>query len=155
MPLLSRPWQLHDVQDVEALALYAIRRSRHTGDLRFHEREDLTAFVVAGIWECSRNFHPGRGAFSTIATVAAARRIVDWQRLRNGRSRWQFGDHVYERERPQLVPLDDRPGEALAAREGDPADGCDPDLERLLGTGDRQRARDLETLGLRPPRRAA
>ena len=57
-------------------------------------------------------------------------RVVDWIRARNGRTRWAFSDgHVHERKPPQLVPLDEL-GESLASGSGDPADGCDSDLER-------------------------
>jgi hypothetical protein len=91
-------------------------------------------------------------SFSTLAGTTLRLRVVDWKRRHHGRTRWQFSDRVYERERPQLVSLDtdDPDGAPLASilgtRAGDPAADCDPDLERLLGTRDSSRARDYETL---------
>lgn len=93
---------------------------------------------------------PGASAY---ADQRLRLRLVEWKRARF-RTRWKFKDRVYERPRPQLVPLDylDRLDAALAARSGDPADSGDSALGGLLDDGDRQRAaRDLDTLGLGPP----
>jgi hypothetical protein len=87
----------------------------------------------------SLKYDAERGEFTTWIGRARGRSITDWQRKHYGRTKWVFRDRVYERPRPQLVSLD----------------AGDPDLEGLLADGDRQRARDLDTLGLEAPRRAA
>lgn len=145
---------LHDVRDAEAFASAVIDRSNLS--LRWHEREDLLAYLLATAWELSLAFDPGRGAsFSAFAGAALRRHVVDWQRKRFGRTVWKFRDRVHERPRTVVVSLDE-PGlvESLAARRGDPQTDRSPDLGRLLAGGGRERARDLATLGLGAARRA-
>ena len=48
--------------------------------------------------------------FRQFADAVVRRRVIDWLRGDLGRSRWQFGAHVYERTRPELLSLD-APGE--------------------------------------------
>ena len=157
MALLSRPLRLHDVADVEALMARAIERSGHTGTLRPHQRDDLLTYLVEVAWELSLRWEPDRGGpnFGVFAYVTGQRRIIDWFRAEFGRSRWQWAGHSYERERPDLVLLDDGLVDALPAGTGDPALDSSPDLRGLLDAGDRQEARDYLALGLDPPRRAA
>jgi hypothetical protein len=45
--------------------------------------------------------------FGCFATLTLRRRLVDWQRSKFGRTKWQFKDRVYERPRVELVPFDD------------------------------------------------
>jgi DNA-directed RNA polymerase specialized sigma24 family protein len=95
MPLLSRPLPLFDVRDVEALCTGIVRHSRLPLD--HHDREDLTAYLIATCWELSLRYEPGRTSFSTWATTTLKLRVIDWNRKRNGRTRWQFSGHTYER----------------------------------------------------------
>jgi hypothetical protein len=159
--LLSRPWALHDIADVESFCTGIATRSRL--ELSYHDREELTAFLIAECWQLSLRYEAGRGSTTSFigwATTNLRLRCVDWQRKRFGRTRWTFSGHVYERPRPQLLSLDeldpghDRMGQPLGAGLGDPAADSTPAFAGLHTAGDRQRARDLETLGLTPRRRA-
>jgi DNA-directed RNA polymerase specialized sigma24 family protein len=151
--LLNQRWSLHDVDDVEALLARAVSRSRFAASLRADERDDLLAWLFEVAWKLSESFDPSRGSFSGLLYGAAQRRTIDWQRSCY-RTRWQFAGRTYERPRPTLVPLDTGLDGALGSWPGDPADGGDLGLAGVLGSGDRQRARDLETLGIEQPRRA-
>jgi DNA-directed RNA polymerase specialized sigma24 family protein len=151
--VLQRTWELHDVRDVEALLRKEIHDSPYVAGLLPHELDDLVAFLFEVAWRAGDSYDPARGRFSTMLTTVVRRRVVDWHRSRY-RTVWKFRNRVYVRGRPQFVPLDDRLDDTLGARAGDPADSGDPDLERVLAAGRGARARDLETLGLRPARRA-
>lgn len=79
--------QLLDVDDAFALAHGVVKRSGL--ELSWHDREDLVAFLVAAAWELSLGFDPacrkgGRTDFAGYATIALRRRVIDWQRQRNG-----------------------------------------------------------------------
>jgi DNA-directed RNA polymerase specialized sigma24 family protein len=157
--LLNSRLSLFDLHDVERLVGSVI-----SGNKRLHlnpqQYESLTTYVIEEVWRCSLRYDPGRGtAFTTFAYETASRRVLDWLRLEFGRNKWQFADRTIERTQPELVSLDgiesDRLDAAVAAGAGDPADDWSPGLEGLLECGDRQYARDLELLGLEPPRRAA
>jgi hypothetical protein len=129
--------------------------------LTHRDHEELHVYLIEECWRLSLKYDAERGEFTTWIGRARGRSITDWQRKHYGRTKWVFRDRVYERPRPQLVSLDagdpdgDRLVDSLPARAGDPATDSDPDLEELLADGDRQRARDLDTLGLEAPRRAA
>ncbi len=157
MAAASRALRLHDVADAEALAASIVYGSGL--ELSYHDAEDLHAYLVATAWQLSLVYEPGGISFSSWAGTTLRRRLVDWQRQRFGRTRWQFAGRSYERARPQLVSLDDpehdRLGDDLTARGGDPEADCDSGLGGLYAARDRARAADYETLGLRPPRRAA
>ena len=164
MPVLSRPFALHDIRDSEAFAARIIQRSRL--ELSYYDHEDLLAYLVETAWELSLRYRRGNpdfpARFSVYATNILRRRVVDWQRQRDGRTRWQFaGGRTYERPRPQFQSLDaddgdrDRLERALGPRAGDPADDCGPDLGRVVGERRRSRAQDYAALGLEPPGRAA
>jgi hypothetical protein len=144
--------KLHDVEDAERFVGAIVTRSGLV--LSWSDREDLEQFLLVQAWELSLRYEAGGISFSSFAGTTLRLRLVDWQRQRNGRTRWVFRDRVYERPRATLVSLDEL-DEPLATGSGDPAADSSPDLERLLTTGDRQRAEDLWTLGLQPPRRAA
>jgi DNA-directed RNA polymerase specialized sigma24 family protein len=152
MSLLSRPLPLFDVRDVEALCTSIVQRNRLSLDHR--DREDLIAYLIATCWELSLRYEPGRTSFSTWAGNTLRLRVFDWNRARNGRTRWQFSGHVYERERPRLVPLDAELVDTLPAGAGEPALDSDPDLGGIFDPGGSQEARDYLVLGLDPPRRA-
>ena len=157
MAAASRALALHDIADTEALAASIVHGSGL--ELSFHDREDLLAFLVATAWQLSLVYEPGGISFSSWAGTTLRRRLVDWQRQRFGRTRWQFAGRSYERARPQLVSLDDSERDQLgddhAAVGGDPEVDCDSGLAGLYAARDRTRAADYEALGLRPPRRAA
>lgn len=109
MALLSRPLQLHDVQDVEAHVWRTISSSTHVAGLRPHEREDLCAYLIGLAWELSIAYNPARGrvTFSSFLGTTARLRIIDWVRKERGRSKWTFSDgRVHERPPVRLVSLD-------------------------------------------------
>jgi DNA-directed RNA polymerase specialized sigma24 family protein len=160
--LLSGRWQLEDVGDVEALVATLARDV--AADLQWHEREDLVAYLLGLVWERHEKWDREKTpSFRQFATYLLRLRIVDHCRQQRGRTRWTFSSgYTYERVRPELVslefPVGDGElelGEVVAARTGDPQTDCDPDLSRLLGGGSRQRAQDLDALGIEPPRRVA
>jgi DNA-directed RNA polymerase specialized sigma24 family protein len=141
------PLRLHYVLDGEAFVGSLVNRSNLK--LGFHDREDLCEYLLATLWELSLRFDGRQGSrFSAWARAILSKRVYDWQRQRYGRTRWVFASHVYEREHPVVVSLDTGLVDALGAGAGDPADSGDLGLSGVLGDGDRQRARDLETLGL-------
>jgi hypothetical protein len=141
---------LHDIEDAHGFCAAIVCRSNLILD--YYAREDLTAYLVGECWILSLRYDRGDPQypprFSVFATNILRRRTVDWIRKRNGRTRWVFHDRVHERPRPSLVPLDSGLLDTEPAGSGDPATDCSPDLERLLGAGDSQRARDYEALGL-------
>jgi DNA-directed RNA polymerase specialized sigma24 family protein len=148
---------LHDVDD--AAKFVASIATRSNLRLSYHDQEDLHQYLLVEAWKLSvQEPRPWRTSFSGWVTPLLRLRIVDWQRQRNGRTVWKFANHTYERERPQLLSLDDPErdhlGAALAASTSDPAASGDTSLAWLVGAGDRTRAQDYEALGLRPPRRA-
>jgi DNA-directed RNA polymerase specialized sigma24 family protein len=152
MSLLSRPLPLFDVRDVEALCTSIVQRSRLPLD--HHDREDLTTYLIETCWELSLRYEPGPTSFSTWATTTLKLRTIDWNRKRNGRTRWQFSGHIYERPRPVVVSLDTELVDTLAAGAGDSALDSETDLAGVLDSGGSQIARDYLALGLEPPRRA-
>jgi hypothetical protein len=119
------------------------------------EQEDLIAWLIAITWELSLRYDGSQGSrFSAYARHVLVRRAPDWRRQRDGRTVWKFKDHTYERPRPEFVSVDSESGarlvDALSARGGDSPTDRDTDGGGLFGDRDRARARDLETLGLRP-----
>jgi len=148
VPLLNQRWALHDVVDVEALLVTAVSRSRYADGFRPDERDDLLAYLLKYAWRLSEKHNPSRGSFAGFLYGCVGRAIVDYHRSRY-RTRWVFRGRVVERPRPELVSLDAAGlDEALGAGSGDPADSGDLGLAGVLRDGDRQRARDLEVLGL-------
>jgi DNA-directed RNA polymerase specialized sigma24 family protein len=149
---------LHDVDDVAGFVGAIVSRSGL--DLSWSDREDLEQTLQIVAWEISLKFEPGRTVtFSTFAGTILRRRVIDWQRARNGRTVWKFKTHTYIRERPQFVPFDDSARDRLEQSQpegaGDRTDSGDFGLPGLFEGGDRQPARDLALLGLETDRRAA
>jgi hypothetical protein len=144
--LLGAKYSLYDVDDAEGFCAQLAGRAGL--ELSYHEREDLLAFLISTCWQLSTKYEPGGMAFSTYATYTLKLRIVDWQRAKKGRSKWQFKDSTYERPRAHLVSLDalDSDGDLL----GDTLTGSslDDDERRL---SDELRA--LRARGRRPGRR--
>lgn len=169
--MLAGKLPLHDVRDAEALAVRVVSTSRL--NLSWHEREDLTAYLIATAWELSTRYEPGgRTSFSTWATTTLRLRTIDWVRASRGRTVWKFAGSTHERQRPQILSLDatyadlngaridetdkrDPLVDTLPAGAGDPQEDCGANLAWLLDARSSSRAGDLATLGLPPPRRAA
>jgi hypothetical protein len=151
------PLALHDVADAERFCAFIVTQSRL--ELSYHDREDLHAWLLSECWLLSLRFEPGGISFSTFAGNTLRRRAIDWQRSHFGRRTWRFKDRVYERPKVELVSLDateeDRLERALTVQAGDPEADSDPAFGGLLSDGDRQRARDLDALGLSASRRVA
>ncbi len=153
MTLLHGRLELHGV-DVEKLAAKAVDAwlRNHRSHLQESDRDDLLAFVVSELWRTSLTWTPEHPVgFATFAYRIVGARVVDWFRLKLGRSKWTFGDGtVYERERPVPLSLDAPTasgsplGTTLTGGAGDLEGGCDPELARLLACGDRTRAEDQE-----------
>ena len=104
--LLASTLRLHDVTDTEALCLHVVKTSRLP--LTWHEKEDLCAHLIGEAWVLSTRYEPGARSFSAYATATLRLRAIDWHRARKGRTKWVFSDHVHERERPDVLSLDDR-----------------------------------------------
>lgn len=147
--MLPRRWSLHDVEDVEALCGRVLdeRLKRFGAVLRPDDRADALAYLLAEAWMLSGKWDPAKGvpSFSTFAYRRLRFAVVNWFRER-------FGDSRYSRRIPEALTLSldaatgkgrSDLGELVAARASDPADGCDPDLARLLEEAGCQRARDL------------
>lgn len=162
MSLLSARFSLHDVDDVEALAWKVIGADRRL-HLAQHQCDELCTYLVSEIWRLSLRYEPGRGnvTFASFAYRTASLRVTDWLRLEFGRSRWQWADSSYERERPELVSLDaDDPehggvGAPLSA--GSVDDGAPRLADELRGLEARARRPGgrNDYLDCPPPRRAA
>ncbi len=109
MTLLHGRLELHGV-DVEKLAAKAVDAwlRNHRSHLQESDRDDLLAFVVSELWRTSLTWTPEHPVgFATFAYRIVGARVVDWFRLKLGRSKWTFGDGtVYERERPVPLSLD-------------------------------------------------
>lgn len=119
------------------MALSVIKRSAL--QLAYHEQEDLLSYLVEEAWLFSVRYDQGRRAigngFGGSLKIALRNKVVDWQRQRNGRTKWQFKDRVYERVIPVFVPLEDRGDGVDHSQLGDLDSGG---LSDLLGL---QRAR--------------
>jgi DNA-directed RNA polymerase specialized sigma24 family protein len=100
------PLALFDVDDAHRFVCAIVSKSGL--ELSFHDRRDLEQHLFGEAWLLSLRFVPGGPKdFSGWAARILRLRVVDWQRQRNGRTRWSFRDSVYERQRPQFVSLDD------------------------------------------------
>ena len=148
MSLLHGRLELGSVRDAEAIARIAIidATRRDGSHLSHHDREDAVSAVIVAAWRgYERCQERGAEWNSSICYVVCRRGFVDHLRSRYGRSRWQFADHIYERERVVVVSLDDkwddgdggasradRVGESFGGGSVDPQERGDPGLERLL-----------------------
>ena len=112
--LLATRYQLHDLDDVEALCARAARTWATKTEARLspEDMESLVAFLIAAVWRMSRTYDPARSSsFKAIVLGRLSNRATDWFRIYAGRTRWQFSGHVYERERPRPVSLDAAAGD--------------------------------------------
>ena len=106
MTLLNAKYSLLGIADVEG---FTGRIVKHSGlRLSVQDREELHVWLIEECWLLSRRYEPQPSGitFSSWAGHKLRLRVVDWQRSRFGRTRWQFAGRVYERERPRLVSLD-------------------------------------------------
>lgn len=143
---------MHDIRDVEAYGRRLIQRSR-VPELNYHEYEELLSWIIAKAWELTDKYDAGKGSFSNFCGVRI--RVADWERERNGRTKWQFADRTYERPRPQFVPLDDRPEQADPSAEMDGSTHRLAAELRLYGAGDSAKPGRDEGLGTESDRVAA
>jgi hypothetical protein len=152
---------LHDVDDAEAFVGAIVSRCGFA--LSHHEREDLSAYLVASAWELSLRYDRGDPQYSPRFALYAkgilGRRAVDWNRKRLGRTVWKFKDRTYERPRRELVDID-APHirelvDAVATWGSDSETDCDSPVRRLFDERDRYATRDYAALGLEPDRRVA
>lgn len=154
--MLTGKLALHDVRDAEALAASVVATSGLP--LSFHDHEDLVAYLVATAWELSTRYEPGPRSFSAWCTATLKLRTIDWYRSRRGRTVWKFAGTTYERERPDIVSLDElNPvGSTLSRSSGDSETNCSASLGGLVGQGSSQTDRDIHLirqLVSRTPRR--
>src|SRR5215208_5954027 len=69
VPLLNQRWSLHEVDDVEALLIRAVSRSRYADGLRPDERDDLVTYLFEFAWKLSQKFDPERGSLPSSSTA--------------------------------------------------------------------------------------
>jgi DNA-directed RNA polymerase specialized sigma24 family protein len=151
--MLNGKLALHDIHDVEQFCGRIIDQSRR--QLSPQDNEDLTAYLIETCWELSLQFEPGGITFSTYATTTLRRRVVDWQRNRDGRTVWQFADRTHIREIPTFHPLDDRPDTFDTSQPMDTEVGGLSDLIGVLGTRGSSVPRRDNGVGKAPTREAA
>jgi hypothetical protein len=155
--VLNGELRLHGV-DVERLAAAVLHEAiaRSGFPLREHQREDLLADLVAYTWELSLRYDPdldharARGrqpGFDGWATQRLRFRVIDWIRQTEGRTRWAFSDHTYERSVRSVESWD---GLDEADQQGsvDAEAHSDLDLGRVLLRGDSRAAWEVSGLGV-------
>lgn len=158
--LAPLPLRLFDVTDGERFVGSIAARSRLR--LSFHDAEDLRQYLLIELWQLATRYNEESDvSFATWAGTTLRLRVIDWERKRWGRTKWKWANGVsYERPRRTTVSLDDGDdldflGGTVGEGSGDLETGWDSNLGRLLGEGRGSQARDHQTLGLQPPRRAA
>jgi hypothetical protein len=162
---------LHGTDGEQLAARVLTAYCRRKGELNPSDREDALAYLVATGWELSLTFDPERGVpFDSYAYSILSLRVTDWLRKDEGRTRWQFAGHTYERERPKVLSLDAPAhahdaeghslGQTLAGSISHSTTDPDPDdAARLLAESRRRQDRDhrilREAAAVRASRRAA
>ena len=147
--MLNGELRLHGV-DVERLAAAVMHEAigRRGRSLREHQQEELLAELVSYTWELSLRYDPdqdharARGrqpGFDGWATYWLRFRVIDWIRKTEGRTRWAFSDHTYERSVPTVESYDEL-GEADGSSGMDAESHSDVDLSRVLLRGDSRAA---------------
>ena len=133
--LLNAKLALHEVDDVEGVCISAIRKAGLR--LEHYEFEECLTYLIETSWELSLGYERGDfpSRFGVYLSRRLQQRLSDWQRSRNGRTKWQFADRTYIRPLPSLVSLEHRPDGPDHSILGD-ADGGG--LQDVLGL---QRAR--------------
>ena len=141
-------WALEDIEDVGAFV--AAIAGNVDAELRWHEREDLHAYLLGECWALHDKWdRSATASFSMYARYLLKLRLVDYVRKERGRTRWRWSGGSYERERPRVLSLDAPAGadgstlrELVADGSGDPATDSGSAFARLLEDGDRERDRD-------------
>lgn len=173
--MLQGTLSLYDIRDVEALAAKVVQQSNL--ELGYHDKEDLIAYLVSTCWELSLEWEPDESrswGFAAWATTTLRRRVVDWDRSRKGRTKWQFKDRIYERPRPSFISYEDeirgnagnrtgnnddrlssRLAAALERQHMDTTPDRSPDLMRVLREGSGTAARGDDKVGTDKDRWAA
>lgn len=145
--MLNGELRLHGV-DVENLAAAVMQEACGRRRLNEQQRDDLLADLIAYTWELSLRYDPdqdharARGrepGFGGWAIHWLRFRVIDWVRKTEGRTRWAFSDHVYERSVPAVASLDQL-DDALGPSSMDAAAHSDVDLGRVLLRGDSREA---------------
>lgn len=126
-------------------------------------RDDLLAELIAATWELAERYDPRqdyavdrdrRPGFDGWATYWLRLRVVDWFRRTEGRTKWQFAEHVYERTLPEFVSFDAELDSPVGPGSMDPAAHSDADLRGVLERGDSAQAWEAIDVGERATRRA-
>jgi hypothetical protein len=143
MPLLNQPLQLWNIKDTEAFCRRII--DNHIKSTRSplgpDDYDEALSHLITEAWIASNRFTPTTPTvkFSPYAHRILSFRIIDWRR-QSFRTRWQFADSTYERDRIDPLSLDHqspnghRLADTLTAPAGDPAADSDTDLRRALRT---------------------
>lgn len=106
--------------------------------LRPDVHDDAIAHLLEVAVKADRSWNPARGPWEPYLRWKLGLGVVDFYRNHPefGRTRWQFKDVLYERERPDVLSLDYQRGEgeldAALAREPIELEAGDIDLRRVL-----------------------
>ena len=145
--MLNGELRLHGV-DGERLAAAVMQEAVGRRALREHQREELLAELISYTWELSLRYDPDqdharargrRPGFDGWATYWLRFRVIDWIRKTEGRTRWAFSDHTYERSIPTVGSLDGL-DEVVRPSSLDAEAHSDADLGRVLLRGDSRKA---------------
>jgi hypothetical protein len=107
--LLAARYQLHDVDDVEALCVRAARTWATKTEARLspHDFESLTAFLIEATWRMSTRYDPARStSFRAVVAGRLGNRCIDWLRQHRGRTGGNSQATPYERDLPRPLSLD-------------------------------------------------
>jgi len=142
--LLNAKLALHEVDDVEGVCISAIRKAGLR--LEHYEFEECLTYLIETSWELSLGYERGDfpSRFGVYLSRRLQQRLSDWQRSRNGRTKWQFADRVYTRSLPSFVPLEHRPDGLDHSILGNPDPGGLPDLLGLQRARGSKGARSAE-----------
>lgn len=168
MPLLARPLPLRAdpvqdrgpilIEDTErfcrkVLHDYATSTGSH---YQADDEDDAISYLLGIVWRLPALYDskPRDVSFSTYAYRILSVRCVSELRDRAGRTRWQFGTHTYERERPTILHLDQPQaddhtrtlGETLAVLDSRLEADRDSTVEWLEQSRDREAANDKRIL---------
>jgi hypothetical protein len=109
--LLGRQWTLREVADVEAFArcILEAKLERRGALLRPDLYEEAVACLLEVAFRADRSYDATYGgSFEQYLGWKISNGVVDFYRRELGRTRWQFRDFLHERERPNVISLDDQ-----------------------------------------------
>jgi hypothetical protein len=159
--MLSRRYELHDVDDVEALCEHVANLWARRTQTRLSpaDHEDLVAFLIAEAWRLGERFRPtaATAKFRSYAMSLLPYRATDWLRQSpsgSGRTRWTFATNSYERPVVHTLSLDapladDHEGtlrDTVSDLSADPAGDRGEALDWLFAVASREAERDLHRL---------